>query len=287
MATYNPECLFSGISGTHSRTLVLPVPVLLSFQKLTTLSLRGLTNDWQFKPNSIHLPLLGSLELGLTHSRELMQAIVAPNLSYFHYTPCAIDPDSVTVFNNLPAKFPNVQRLCFDDAGSIPRVGPRVANAEWAIAICKAFPHVRHAELGATHITGFFGSETQSPVDLWENLESLDIHQISPDSRPGSLVGWLIRRASEGKKKLDVILSEFYLVEEEPELNGVWLSGLYEALYPYCTLEIRNFPLKLDLTVCSSPQHADIVNTSYKYPRFIRLIDQALQGAGRVAGEEG
>ncbi|KAI6038495.1 hypothetical protein EDC04DRAFT_2693628 [Pisolithus marmoratus] len=107
-------------------------PTFVPTESLTVLSLAGDTTGWAFLPDSIHLPRLGVLKLAVTNPRPVLEAIVAPKLFNFDYSPRLL---SKPVDFGTGSKFNHVQRLTFD----VP-----CPNVEGVEALCREFCGVRH-----------------------------------------------------------------------------------------------------------------------------------------------
>ena len=119
------------------------------------------------------------------------------------------------------------------------------------IALCEAFPGVRHVELETNVLPHFFDPElsnarTHRPIDLWTELKSLTLCGLHLKwLEPNKLSAWLFDRRALGLRKLHVKL------ERPSELSGPapWTDfefpRLYEVLKEYCILELVNFPLTL------------------------------------------
>ena len=105
----------------------LMLPSLLVSQHLTTLKLKYCSCP-PLQSNSISLPFLTSLTLKAEFPRELISAVLAPQLSYFSLTVLSIldgsDPLS-TIFHGCGSKFHNVQHF-----------GLRVAEDSVSIVEC-------------------------------------------------------------------------------------------------------------------------------------------------------
>ncbi|KAI5982760.1 hypothetical protein EDC04DRAFT_1784969 [Pisolithus marmoratus] len=105
---------------SNLETLIVHIPLVkpprtqveFSLRKLKTLSLSGYTGELEFRPDTLHFPLLDSLSVNVTCARGLMEAIVAPNLRRVRYTPYSCDSDMSCVFGNLSSKFLSVEHLC-------------------------------------------------------------------------------------------------------------------------------------------------------------------------------
>ncbi|KAI6012215.1 hypothetical protein EDC04DRAFT_739318 [Pisolithus marmoratus] len=168
---------------------------------LVTLSLSGHMPPCSLQPDSIHFPVLETLEISLINPVDFFKAIVTPKLKYLDYV---IDSTNslVTVFGGLGEKFSSVRRVSLSTRPSRP-------DTLGAVAFCRAFPHVHHAEFySAGPPSGFFdpceGTDgSQSPADYWKSLESVVFPQIyppmwlEPPIREIAFVQWLVTRQDQ------------------------------------------------------------------------------------------
>ncbi|KAG6333211.1 hypothetical protein ID866_5880 [Astraeus odoratus] len=183
------------------------LPALFSLQHLTALSLSGPTHGWGLlQHDSLHLPLLESLTLALHDLGGLLNAIVAPRLSFLCYTPLACVPTTVSVFGHLPSKFPRVRHFSLGNYAA-REDQKKGLDAEEALAVCKASPGVCYAELGAQHVSGFFRAEGPCPADHWTRIATLRILGSVTDDMRRDLIGWLRRRPFKGQSMVEVTLS--------------------------------------------------------------------------------
>ncbi|KAI6148950.1 hypothetical protein EDD17DRAFT_1644645 [Pisolithus thermaeus] len=255
------------------KTLIIRIPyswpsrirIALSLQKLKTLSLSGFTGGLKFRPDTLHFPLLDSLSVKVNHARELMEAIVAPNLRHVCYAPYSCDSDTSSVFGNLSSKFLSVERLSLCDYAEL-RQTARNTNAESARAVSQAsdvesartisaaFPSVRHVEIHARHVKAFFDTKAACPADGWKHLQVLKVESLFEDEI-FALKEWLRRRSLEGKPMLDVIIMDTLLIFSDSRR-----SALYESFRPYCNVVVpvdfdRTSGLSLSDTPCELPRY--------------------------------
>ena len=215
-------------------------PHLIPTQALTKLSISG---ELSPLPNSIHFPSLKILEIScLAKARQFINAIIAPNLEQLKYTSSLSDDPPSVALHGFRSKFTSVRHLSF--------CGVELHHDD-VIALCEAFPGVRHVELETNVLPHFFDPElsnarTHRPIDLWTELKSLTLCGLHLKwLEPNKLSAWLFDRRALGLRKLHVKL------ERSSELSGPapWTDfefpRLYEVLKEYCILELVNFPLTL------------------------------------------
>jgi len=138
-----------------------------------------------------------------------MDAIMAPNLERFNYTSGSDDPPSEAL-RGFSSKFTSVRVLSF--YCTKVRWAPELLCAD-AIALCEAFPGVRHVELRADLLPRFFdptlnNARARRPIDLWTELESLTLLGLrSKWLEPNQLLSWFADRQALGLRKLHVKLA--------------------------------------------------------------------------------
>ncbi|KAI6165672.1 hypothetical protein EDD17DRAFT_1753866 [Pisolithus thermaeus] len=208
-----------------------PTHAAFSLRKLKTLSLSGYTGDLQFNPDTLHFPLLDFLSINVSHARELMEAIVAPNLRHVRYAPRSCDSDMSTIFGNVSSKFLSVERLSLCGYTEFCPTD-RSTNVESAQAVSTAFIRVRHVELHARHIEAFFDTEAACPADSWEHLQVLTVENLFED-KISALKEWLRRRSLAGKPILDLVIVDIPSI-----LSDSRPSALYESFRPYCNVVV-------------------------------------------------
>ena len=156
---------------------------LIPTQALAKLSLSGSTEAFSFQPNSIHFPSLKMLKMAcLEKERQILDAIVAPNLERFEYTSFDFDSPLFIILRGFRSKFTNVHHLSFDRPKNTSTPGLSFADA---IAFYEAFPGVRHVELKTNQLSLLFdptlrNTRTGRPIVLWTELESLTLCGLHP-----------------------------------------------------------------------------------------------------------
>ena len=176
----------------------------LWMQSLKALSLQGCTSHWTIEPNSVHLPCLTYLSLGVSDGRVLLRAFIVPNLVRVDY----YQPLGETVlytFNTIQSKWASVRELRFQIIRLLIhrcRVG--------LMALCLAAPGVRDLEIIEADLSDFLDSEDGvCPMDQLEYLEKFTI--VADVDKLGDmqerLLPWLKKRSDFGKSTLKVTFS--------------------------------------------------------------------------------
>jgi len=264
---FSPQCL--GL-----RTL----PSLLLSQKLTTLEL-VYSDSPSLEPDSISLPFLTSLTLKATQPRELIKAVVAPNLSYLHFTVVVPCHQLSAVFHGFESKFRNIRHLVLDAPSSTLEI-------ECAEVVSSVFSNARHVEVHTVETDAFFWTNLDGScaADHWESLESLTFRGmvVYYESSTKPLVRWLQQRKLAGRPMLRVRLAECIFTsdhdDDEDDYDGYGskpysFSDLYDSLREICILDIVGVSVKtevvLSLSSSSPPQlvrhccYDEIVNFTY------------------------
>lgn len=214
------------------------IPVLT----LVTLSLSGyeLLAGLEL-PNSVHFPVLETLEIDLRNAGDLFKAIVTPKLRSLQYTLHSDDPLS-TDLGGLEDKFGSVKQVSF----TIPFDSLDTSDA---LALCRAFPNVCHAEFCRLPAVRLFSpyervGALQAPAGYWRSLESLAFLDIDPEMwlvppirETNALVEWLVVR--QDQRPLCVCINGFSTSDED--IGS--LCMLYEILQEYCTVELKDIRL--------------------------------------------
>ena len=237
MGEFSPGQSFTDISlgftdGDH-RFGPLTLPFLLSSQKLTTLDL-VYSSCPTLPPNNISLPLLNSLTLHAGYPRELLTAMVTPQLSYFSLSyPIA---SVSTIFHGLESKFCSVRHL-------VLRLGHRPISDTDTQSISLVFSNVHHLVLGTEQVDDFFEADPNGScvVDRWRSLESLTFYQIFIEGAP-CLERWLRCRNLTGLPMLRVKFVDctFLSHYEDDKYHSTPRSLLYfhNQLRGACILDI-------------------------------------------------
>ena len=219
-------------------------PYLIPTQTLTTLSLSGVIDDWSLQPNSFQFPVLKTLILWVSRTKELLQAIVAPNLEHFEYRSEYPDDLPSVVFDGLGPKFARVHRVSFFNFNTARRL---LDHDHSALPLCEAFPNMRHVELSLQDLAGLFvpvspymveSTHSQYLIDLWKNLQSLTLHRPSDDwvKRHDQLSGWLMQRQKSSLPLLRIKLTDLGHFGSRVNLVEYFLY-LHKCLQGYCLLE--------------------------------------------------
>lgn len=248
----SPQCL--GLPTLRS---------MLSSQKLTTLEL-VYSDSPSFQPDSISLPFLTSLTLKATQPRELIKAVVAPNLSYLHFTVVVPCDRLSAVFHGFESKFRNVRHLVLDAPSSL-------LDVECAEVVSSVFSNAHHVEMHTVETDAFFRTNLDGScaADHWESLESLTFRGmiVYYESSTEHLVRWLQQRKLAGRPMLRVRLAEWIFGsdhdDDEDDNDGYGsksysFSDLYDSLREICMLDIVGVSVKtevvLSLSSSSPPQ---------------------------------
>lgn len=222
-------------------TIIRQIPA----ESLTSLSLRGDVSFLGLIPNSIHFPLLHTLNLQLVGGRQFLEAIVVPVLTQFAYVCDPREDRTAVVFGDPGSKFDCVHRLKFSPGASLPHDSIDYGDA---VTLSRAFPCVHHAQVDLRLISPLFDDHP----DSWRFLESLTFHTLhSNDWLPTDrLVSWLKRRQKLGLprlrlKFLTAAIDNSWKVAHENDAG--LFSKLYEELRMHCILDVEDFLLKPDM----------------------------------------
>ena len=208
---------------------------------LTTLKLKGETSNWLSQTDSIHFPALSILTLMVTHTRRILQAIVAPNLQRFTYDASF---ESEDVFSGLGPKFRSVRSL---------HMPCKFFDPPDTVLLCETFPGVRHVELKQWNFMNFFEpcfcttdpAESPYRIDRWNDLESLSLWEPDAEWTEGldDLLRWLTHRRKSDLPPLHVKLTGIR-VDKPSEAMLDYSLQLYNKLKAYCILEF-DVPVKV------------------------------------------
>jgi len=225
---------------------------LVSTQALTKLSLSGEATLFSLQPNSVYFPSLMSLEMDrVTKTRPILDAIVAPNLEQFNYTPLYRDDSLSVALSGFGSKFANVRQLSFSRSERVP-----VPLYGDTMRICEAFPGVHHVELNGEDWPYLFSpppiqfepgpnSHILYPMDLWTELKSLTFNGLhSKWLKHGQLMDWLVYRRALGLQQVHVKIKGSHL-DRMIDHRSV---RLYEHLKENCILELDGFCSPMNLS---------------------------------------
>ena len=212
---------------------------LIRTQALTKLSLSGKAQSFSSQPNSLYFPSLVLLEMdGVTETRPILDAIVAPNLKEVNCSRC-YDSPSVTSSESR-SKFTNVRRLSLSCS-----VCAELHYGD-AVRFCESFPGVHHVKLDAEDWPYLFNppssqlepgrnSDNRYPMDLWTELKSLTFKGLHSEwLRYDQPTTWLVHRRALGQQQLHVKVKESCRVQELYE-RSIWA---YKCLNENCNLEL-------------------------------------------------
>jgi len=240
---------------------------LIPTQALTKLSVSG---ELSPLPNSIHLPSLKLLEISfLTRARQFINAIMAPNLERFKYTSGSGNLPSVAL-RGFRSKFTSVRHLSF--------CGAELLYAD-TIALCEAFPGVRHVELKTKGLPHFFDPDLSDapvyrPIDLWTELETLTLCGLHPKwLEPNQFSAWLFDRQALGMRRLHVKLEHLSGFNGPGQFTDFEFPRLYKVLKENCILELDDFPLTLPRMYLYMPVNSQlrVVSTPFPYAGLYSL----------------
>ncbi|KAI6144353.1 hypothetical protein BKA82DRAFT_29365 [Pisolithus tinctorius] len=215
------------------------IPVLT----LVTLSLSGyvLLSGVEL-PNSVHFPVLETLKVNIRNTGHLLKVIITPKLRSFEYTLHSDDP-LPTDFSDLEGKFGSVKQVSF-------AIQFESLDRSDALALCRVFPNVCHAELRSdSPLSVFFGpcegvDALQPPAGYWKDLDSLTFPEIDPDMwleppirKTNAFVQWLVAR--QDQRPLRVCIKGFCAPDED---IGSFCM-LYDILQEHCAVELKDIRL--------------------------------------------
>ncbi|KAI6029845.1 hypothetical protein BKA83DRAFT_4223873 [Pisolithus microcarpus] len=231
---------------------------IIPAESLTSLSLTGIADSWDFLRDSIHFPILESLELNIIDPMSFLEAIVAPKLECFEFSKPRGTRLVSRRFSGPASKFDNVYRLTFApvSAEKVDRDALYMAKD-----FCEVFRGVRHANIHITYLLSPNFSywalvphdKHQVPVDNWTRLETLEIQDftfIRPESRR-HFVDWITKRRTSGRQKLHL-----KLVSDDAAYNYLTIretSNAYQALQQCCaSVELCHIPASSRMCLSTS-----------------------------------
>ncbi|KAI6009659.1 hypothetical protein EDC04DRAFT_853901 [Pisolithus marmoratus] len=146
--------------------------------------------------------------MSVDYPDELLEAIIAPELSHLDANTRNMDP----VFSRISSVFSEV------------------------------FPNIRHLEIGEFASAFFHG--LQERTDLWSDLERVTFRSLHASVLEGTvteLQTWLRQRKPTAKP----LHLQFTCIKRRSywETTGDILSMLYDSLHEDCTFEVDQFPL--------------------------------------------
>ncbi|KAI6108583.1 hypothetical protein EDD16DRAFT_69153 [Pisolithus croceorrhizus] len=223
-------------------------PRVISAESLTTLSLAGNADGWEFPRDSIHFPILESLTLGINDPMSFSEATIAPKLECFEFSKARGTRLVCRRFNGSTSKFDNVYRLTV-----VP--SPSVRSSKDALYMtkefCEVFRGVRHANFHMTCILSpLFSScaltphdDHHFPIDNWPCLESLEIRGFSFIQLESCkyFVEWVSKRRTSRQRKLHL-----KLVSDDSGTSLLTIqeiSNTYQVLQQCCaSVELYRMP---------------------------------------------
>ncbi|KAI6161127.1 hypothetical protein EDD17DRAFT_1509352 [Pisolithus thermaeus] len=200
-----------------------PLCEIIPAESLEELSITSGGYDWKFKQDSMHFPLLRRLALNTKDPIPLLEAIVAPKLTSFCFTPGHyIDPISKT-FTGTKTKFDNVSHFAL--------FSRHVVNQDTVVLVqllCRIFRGIRHADIGVGYVPALVTYYGPRPIEYWTCIESLDIQGLALGSSEPfrRLVVWLEKRKRFGQRKLHLKLSCKPVGDELECCASVVLDGI-------------------------------------------------------------
>lgn len=241
---------FPGNSTPHFISRKFPA------ESLTTLSLLGITDSWNFLPDSIHFPILESLTLQINDPISFLEAIIAPKLRRFEFSMGYGVNYICRAFNGPTSKFDSVLHISFTPS---PLKRFNQDALDLANGFCQVFRGVCHASIHMTyflvpsHWTLVYRSDHHLPIDNWKCLESLEILGFSfnqADCRK-YFVEWFTKRRNSGQRRLHLKLvsddsaSDFLAIRET--------SNTYQVLQRCCaSVELYRTPASLGTYLSAS-----------------------------------
>ncbi|KAI5985467.1 hypothetical protein EDD15DRAFT_1631037 [Pisolithus albus] len=178
-----------------------PLCQIIPAESLEELSITSY-DDWKLEKDSVHLPSLRRLTLDLRDPIPFLEAIVAPQLASFCFTPGYEGPISKT-FAGTRMKFNNVSHLTLS-----PGRGVDEQTLGLFRLLCQVFCGIRHADILVDYVQTLFSYSGQGAIDHWTCIERLEIQNIIlGSSQPFQyLTNWFEKRMRFGQRKLHLKL---------------------------------------------------------------------------------
>ncbi|KAI6117299.1 hypothetical protein EDD16DRAFT_1016681 [Pisolithus croceorrhizus] len=232
-----------------------PLCEIIPAETLEELSITSGGHDWKFKKDSMHFPLLRRLALNTRDPIPLLEAIVAPKLASFCFTPNRHKESVSKIFTGTRMKFNNVSHLALS-SGRVVDQGTLLLVK----LLCQIFCGIRHADIDVNYVPTLFTYYGQRPIDHWTCIESLDIRNLTLiSSQPFRYLSfWLEKRRRLDQRKLHVKLTHERDTDELVMLNT---SGtLFRELQECCaSLVLDRIPASPQMY---SPTSADSLLSS-------------------------
>ncbi|KAI6010648.1 hypothetical protein PISMIDRAFT_680824 [Pisolithus microcarpus 441] len=241
----------------------------IPFQSLTHLSLEGEMDSWRLPPDSIHFPVLESLELRSNCPMPFLEAIVAPKLEQFEFYRTLYIPPEYKAFHGPTSKFDNVRHIVF--AATPGELVPFDAF-DLAQEFCYVFPGVRHAKIHMQHLHPLFSpyrtvGHPHTPIDNWTRLETLEIQDLDVNKVDVHFVNWFRMRKDLGLHLK--LISERRTANHNFVAPDAFKPGLYQTFQECCaSVELCCVPM-------SSPMYLSVsANSLQLFTCPLREFDQ-------------
>ncbi|KAI5994351.1 hypothetical protein EDD15DRAFT_2366406 [Pisolithus albus] len=186
------------------------------------------SHDWNFEKDSMHFPSLRRLTLDVGDPIPFLEAIVAPKLASFSFTPD--DKGSISeTFTGTRTKFINVSHLALSDMWEVNEQNFRLFKL-----LCRVFCGIRHADIHVAYLPTLFPNRGPGAIDHCTCIESLDIQGIVLGSfQPfQDLVYGFEKRMRLGQRKLHLKLTGDRLMDKVVTLNTS--DALFQRLQECC-----------------------------------------------------
>ncbi|KIK22067.1 hypothetical protein PISMIDRAFT_530427 [Pisolithus microcarpus 441] len=201
---------------------------IIPAESLEELSITS-SHDWEFEKDSLRLPSLRRLALDIRDPIPFLEAIVAPKLASFCFTP-GYDKQSISkTFAGTKMKFSNVSHLT---------LSPGCEADEQTLGLfkllCQVFCGIRHAHIHVDYVRKLFPHIGQGAIDHCTCIESLEIQNIIlGSSQPfEDLVYWFEKRTRFGQRKLHLKLTGRPVMDKLVTLNTS--DTLFQRLQGCC-----------------------------------------------------
>ncbi|KAI5989597.1 hypothetical protein EDD15DRAFT_1310075 [Pisolithus albus] len=205
-----------------------PICQIIPSKSLEELSITS-RGGWELEKDSMYLPSLRRLELEMRDPIPLLQAIVAPELTSFCFTP-GYDKGSISkTFTGTRMKFNNVTRLTLSPVREVDEQTVGLFKL-----LCGVFCGIRHADIHVDYVRMLFPKHGQGAIDHWTCIESLEIQNIIlGSSKPfQDLVYWFQKRTRLRQRKLHLKLTGEPVMDKLLTLNTS--DTLFQRLQRFC-----------------------------------------------------
>ncbi|KAI5996934.1 hypothetical protein EDD15DRAFT_384025 [Pisolithus albus] len=179
-----------------------PLCQIIPAESLEELSITGY-DDWKLEKDSVHLPSLRRLALNLRDPIPFLEAIIAPKLASFCFTPGYHEGPISKTFAGTRMKFNNVSHLTLSPGREVDEETLGLFKL-----LCQVFCGIRHADIHVDYVRTLFPYYSQGAIDHWTRIESLEIQNIIlGSSQPfRDLIDWFEKRTRFGQSKLHLKL---------------------------------------------------------------------------------